>query len=394
MLEKLKPQLSLCVAEIKKAIEHRQPILIRHHGDADGFSAGIALELSLLPLISAKHRRERDLYYYYTRLPLLAPFYSYEDATKDIQIAARNAEQFHMKAPLIVILDTGSAEESLAGVQKAILYGASCLVVDHHPPAKAMEKHLLVHVNPHLVHSTYDFCSGMLCAEIAHMLIGQGKHALDTQLVFIAAVASVADKVASNESEQYMLLAEKQGFSKELMSRCAAALDFEAHALGPTSGKETVHDILGRDKQKQQELLALIETRLGPAREQHLTTALHYATVKEHKSFTEVHVPIDEIREKGAYPDRGKMCGLVLEHFKKNQKKNILVIGVGNTALVFRCSTDILSFDVNGIVDHCKKQVPHAQCHGGGHRVAGTMHFIPAAHNEVLSALREYVQKL
>lgn len=226
------------------------------------------------------------------------------------------------------------------------------------------------------------------------MLLGQGKHVLDVQLAFIAAVASVADKVASTEAEQYCTLAEKQGFSKELMSRCAAALDFEAHALGPTSGRETVHDILGRDRQKQQELLALIETQLGPAREQHLTTALHYATVKEHKSFTEVHVPIDEIREKGAYPDRGKMCGLVLEHFKKKQKRDILVVGVGNTALVFRCSTTILSFDVNTFIAHCQHAVPHAQCHGGGHRVAGTMHFIPAAHNEVLAALREYVQKL
>jgi RecJ-like exonuclease len=125
-----------------------------------------------------------------------------------------------------------------------------------------------------------------------------------------------------------------------------------------------------------------------------LIAALHYATVKEHKQLTEVHVPIDEIREKGAYPGSGKMCGLVLDHFKKKQKKNTLVAGVGTTALVFRCSTEILSFDVNNFIAYCKKQVPHAQAHGGGHRVAGTMHFIPAAHDEVLVALKEYVQGL
>ncbi len=393
-MEKLTPHLVSCVTEIKKTIEHRQPILIRHHGDADGYAAGIALERALLPIISAKHRRERDLFYYYTRLPLLAPFYSYEDATKDMQTASRNAEQFHMKAPLILILDTGSAGESLAGLQKAVLYGASCIVVDHHPPEKEIEKHILAQVNPHLVHSTYDFCSGMLCAEIAHLLLGHIKHEHDLHLAFIAAVSAVADKVASKEAEQYCALAEKEGFSKELIGRCAAALDFEAHALGPSNGRESVRDILGQDQKKQLALLSLIEKQLGPAREQHLTAALHYATVKEHKQLTEVQVPIDDIREKGAYPDRGRICGLVLEHFKKKQKKNTLVVGVGMTALIFRCSTDILSFDVNTFIAHCRKAVPHAQCHGGGHRVAGTMHFIPAAHDEVLAVLKEYVQTL
>ncbi len=394
VLEKLKPHIQQCVAEIKSAVDHRQPILIRHHGDADGYAAGIALERALLPIISAKHRRERDLFYYYTRLPLLVPFYGYQEATKDLQIASRNAEQFHMKAPLILILDTGSAEESLAGLQKATLYGASCIVVDHHPLAKVIGKHLLVQVNPHLVHSTYDFCSGMLCAEVAHALLGHPTHDHNSHLAFIAAVSAVADKVASTEAEQYRELAEKEGFSKELIGRCAAALDFEAHALGPTNGRETVHDLLGRDPKKQEALLALIETQLGPAREQHLTAALHYATIKEHKQFIEVHIPIDDIREKGSYPDRGKMCGLVLDHFKKKQKKNTLIVGVGDTALVFRCSTDILSFDVNAFIAHCQKAVPYAQCHGGGHRVAGTMHFIPAARDEVLAALKGYVQGL
>jgi RecJ-like exonuclease len=138
--------------------------------------------------------------------------------------------------------------------------------VDHHPPANVIEKHLLVQVNPRLVHSTYDFCSGMLCAEIAHALLGHPKHDHDSHLAFIAAVSAVADKVASTEAEQYHTLAEKEGFSKELIGRCAAALDFEAHALGPSNGRETIHDLLGRDKKRQEELLAIIEKQLVPAR--------------------------------------------------------------------------------------------------------------------------------
>ncbi len=108
VLQKLRSKMNELIELLKKTLEAKQPILIRHHADADGYTAGIALERALLPLISLQHRRERDVSYYYQRLPSLTPYYAYEDATKDIQTFLRNAEQFEMKAPLILLLDFGS----------------------------------------------------------------------------------------------------------------------------------------------------------------------------------------------------------------------------------------------------------------------------------------------
>ncbi|MFA6888132.1 MAG: hypothetical protein WC254_01410 [Candidatus Woesearchaeota archaeon] len=94
ILHKLKPEIQECIQHIKKAIDAKQPIFIRHHADADGYTAGIAIERALFPLVSVKHRRERDVHYFYQRFPSLTPYYSYEDATRDVQTFLRNAEQF------------------------------------------------------------------------------------------------------------------------------------------------------------------------------------------------------------------------------------------------------------------------------------------------------------
>ena len=188
VLHKLKPTIHELIELLKKAIDNKQPILLRHHADADGYTAGIALERALLPLIAGKHRRERDAFYYYQRLPSLTPYYGYEDATKDIQTFLRNADQFEMKAPLILLLDFGSGHESLPAIQKVKIYGASVAVVDHHPPADHITHAVAVHINPHLVGSTYDYSAGMLCAEIAHLIAAENKELSDQHFYFIAAV--------------------------------------------------------------------------------------------------------------------------------------------------------------------------------------------------------------
>ena len=57
VLQKLKPDIQQCIQHIQKAVDAKQPIFIRHHADADGYTAGIAIERALFPLISLQHRR-------------------------------------------------------------------------------------------------------------------------------------------------------------------------------------------------------------------------------------------------------------------------------------------------------------------------------------------------
>src|SRR3989338_1009916 len=84
ILEKLYPELEKAADLIIDAIESRTPIIVRHHLDSDGYTGGVALERAILPLVNKKHTRERDAFYYFRRLPCKAPFYSQEDALRDI----------------------------------------------------------------------------------------------------------------------------------------------------------------------------------------------------------------------------------------------------------------------------------------------------------------------
>ncbi|MBI5002673.1 hypothetical protein HZC31_04765 [Candidatus Woesearchaeota archaeon] len=394
VLQKLKPKIHELIELLKKTLEAKQPILIRHHADADGYTAGIALERALLPLIAAQHRRERDVSYYYQRLPSLTPYYAYEDATKDIQTFLRNAEQFEMKAPLILLLDFGSGGESLAAIQKVKIYGATVAVVDHHPADEHITQATEVHINPHLVGSTYDFSAGMLCAEIGHLICEETKNNYPHHFYFIAAVSGTADKVASEEYKKYMAMASHHGFAKEFVHKVASALDYEAHILGPTSGREIVQDILGRDEKKQHKLLALAEKQLDKLFTAQLSSCLTFAEVVEKKHFLFVKVPIEQLStSRNAYPPRGKSIGLVSQHFA-DQNKKALVVGIGSSSFNFRCNKEIKDFDVNQFITLCKKKFPYAQVSGGGHKQAGSIIFVAAAYKEMYDALEEYVNTL
>ncbi|MBI5072908.1 hypothetical protein HZA99_03750 [Candidatus Woesearchaeota archaeon] len=391
VLQKLKPQIQELLTLLKTTIESKQPIYIRHHADADGYTAGIALERVLVPLIGAQHKRERDVSLYFQRLPSLTPYYSYEDATRDIQNFLRTAEQFSTKPPLFLFLDLGSGPENIPSYHKVKIYGAALAVIDHHPADEHITPLTEVHINPHLIGSTYDYSAGMLCAEIGNLLALEIKNLPEQNFAFIAAVSGTADKVASEEYKKYMSLASHKGFSKEFVQQVAKAIDYEAHILGPTSGRELVQDLLGKDEKKQHKHLALIEKQLEKLFKAQLTTCLHYAQIEEKKHFSYVKVPIEDVlSSRNAYPPRGKAIGIVQQHFN-DQGKKAITVGVGKSSFNFRASTEIEKFDVHAFMDLCKKKVPYAQINGGGHRVAGSVTFVAAAKEEVENLLDEYV---
>ncbi len=394
VLDKLKPEIHKVIEVIEEAIEKKQPILIRHHNDADGYTAGIAIERAVLPLISKVHRRERDAAYYYQRLPSMTPYYNIEDALRDTQFFLRNAEQFEMKAPLILLLDFGSGAESIHAAQFVKVYGATVIVIDHHPTDSHLHSVVHHHINPHLVGSTYDYSAGMLCAEIGNC-IWKEQHEKEGKekphFAFIAAVSGTADKVASEEYKEYCVKAQHAGFSKEMIKKVASALDYTAHILGPSPGRDVVQDLLGRDPKKQEKLLQIIEKKLEKVFQEQLAACLHYAIVEEKKNFLFVTIPIEEMLHRGSFPPRGKTIGLVSDHFKEKGKKAV-VVGVGKSGFNFRCNPEISWFDVNQFIERCRKKLPHALVNGGGHRVAGSVTFIPAAFVEMEKELREYME--
>ncbi len=392
ILNKLEPEIKIAIDIIKRSINNKTPIIIRHHADTDGYCAAIALERAILPLIYDKHTRERDMFHYYKRLPIKTPFYNYTDATKDVANFLTEISRFGQRTPLIIIVDCGSSEQSLASIKKAKLYGAKIMVIDHHPPTKEIDNLTKIHVNPHLINSTDDLTAGMLCAEIANSIIKNEETLKDFE--FIAAVSGFGDKCTSNEQKQYIELAEKENYTKEFIKNISAVLDFEAFYLNFIESREIINDILGADPKKQKELvniiLPLINNKLTPLK----LSIEKYAEIENKPNLIIAKIDSSKIKDHAEYPSMGKVGTILREQTEKQYKKPTIALNITKTSISFRSSTEIKDFDVHKIIETIKKEIPHSNIDGGGHRVAGSIRFIEASFDEVIKTVNSYINNL
>jgi len=135
IMAKLKPAMLSVAKEIRRAVFKSKPIVLRHHADADGITAAMAIETAILPLIKEVGGPDAE-YYNYRRAPSKAPFYELEDVTKDLSYALEDQTRHGQKMPLVILMDNGSTEEDVPAMKHAQVYGLEMLVVDHHHPMK------------------------------------------------------------------------------------------------------------------------------------------------------------------------------------------------------------------------------------------------------------------
>lgn len=389
VLEKLKPKIAQAVSYILQSVEAKRPIWIRHHADVDGYCAAVALERAVLPLVYQRHTRERDMFYYYSRLPTKSPYYDYTDATKDATTFLNNMNRFNIKAPLIILCDIGSSEQNIPAINKVDIYGAKVMVIDHHPNYKNIDKEVMVQINPHEAGSTYDFSAGMLCAEIAKQLNNEAE-----SMEYLAAVAGTGDKVESKELEEYLSICKKNGYDLQHIKDVAECLDYESFVLGFMESRDIVNDVLGLTPDKQRRLIKLIKRIADEKREFQLMSNIKYAEIEHLGEMVIARLNIEKAKNSNSYPLKGCAIGILQRYLEEKHKKPVITIGISKEQLNFRCTRDIKGFDVNEIITLLKKEMPYAQIDGGGHRTAGSIGFIEAAQEDVLNFVERYLEKI
>jgi archaea-specific RecJ-like exonuclease len=386
-LLKLKDDISKAVKLIKKSIEEKKPILIRHHCDADGFCAGVVLERAILPLIHETHTREREAWFAYSRKPNMAPYYSYDDANKDLAYFLSEKGNYEYKKPLVILLDNGSSDEDVLALKKLRIYEIDIIVIDHHPISKSVEGLIDVHINPHNLGNDYDFSAGMLCAEISKILNPKTE-----SCAFIAAVSAYADKVKSPEKEEYVKLCLKEGYTEAFLKTCAETLDFEVSSVGYSDSRQLMDDFFGRDKKKQKEIIDMLNEVVLRKKNDALISAKKYSHISRMEKMNLVIIPMGAISFRGEFPHFGKIVGLMHDFVANSEKKPTVSIGLSDSMITFRGTPDS-TLDTNKIIKALKQQFPYAQVNGGGHAKAGSVKFIPAAYEEikefVLQKIRE-----
>jgi RecJ-like exonuclease len=386
IMEKLKPKMLHVAREIKKAILHSKPIILRHHADADGITSAIAIERAILPLITEIGGSDAE-YYFYKRAPSKAPFYELPDITRDISYALEDASRHGQKMPLVILVDNGSTEEDVPAMRQARVYDMDILVIDHHHPDEIVDQYLIGHVNPAHVGGDFGVTAGMLCAEVARMINPD----ISETIRHLPGVSAVGDRSEAPEAGRYISLVSDRYTLKELKDM-ALALDYEQFWLKFSSGKGVIDDILdlGDHKTHGRLVSLLCEQANGMIQEQLDTCLFNIKSQKLANGAIMNVLDVENYAHKFTFPPPGKTSGEVHDVLcKKNPEKPMVTLGFGPDFAVIRSKGVLMN--IPQIVRELRQEIKGAGVNGGGHLVVGSIKFVEGMRTEVLSRLAEKI---
>jgi len=417
VLEKLRPRMAHVAKKIRRAILDGKPVIIRHHADADGYCAGLALERAILPILSKFSIDVDAQWHYFKRSPSKAPFYELEDVTKDLVYSLEDKLRFGQKMPLVVLTDNGSTDEDIPAISQAVAFGVDVLVIDHHYPGEVVDGRVEVdeyisgHVNPYLVGGDSNLTAGVLATEVARMI----NKDVTEEINHLPGIAVVGDHAKGREVEEYIKIALKDltkwskryGSGKEYtvedLEKIALCMDFEAFYLRFMSGRGIVEEILATNKReiyRHERLIDILYKRAMEMIDRQMRAALPaLKTQKLENNIILNTLDVEKYTHKFTFPPPGKTCGFVHDTVVKKygEETPIITIAYGPDFLVVR-ATDVVSerfnFNLNLIVEQLMREIPEASIDGGGHECAGSMKFVEGLRDKVLTRFIDILRSM
>ncbi|MDI6724061.1 MAG: DHH family phosphoesterase [Methanobacterium sp.] len=402
-LDKLRGRMHLAAKAIRKAIFDGRSILVRHHADADGICAGVAMEKAVIPLIRDINPGSDAEWHFFKRAPSKAPFYEIEDVVKDLSFALEDMERHGQKLPLIVLLDNGSTEEDLLALIKAKIYDIEIVVIDHHYPGEvenervAVDDYVDVHVNPYLVGGNSEITAGALAFEVAKMINPEIKDSV----MHLPGIAAVGDHASSDEAQKYIEIADSRGYSREDLEKIATCIDFEAFYLRFMNGRGIIDTILGiGNRDKHAKLIEALYSESEKRVKNQLRAALpNLKTQKLDNGIIFNVLDVEKYAHKFTYPAPGKTTGYVHDTMVKKygEENPIITLSYGPDFGVIRATDAVnekFGFNLNTIILKLVDEIPEAGIDGGGHECAGSLKFVEGLSKKVLGAFAGEIANL
>ena len=394
ILDKLKDKFIKAAEEIRLAIIQDRPIIVRHHNDADGYSSGYSLERGILPLVEKQHNSPKAPWEFFLRAPCTAPLYEIDDSIRDTANSLRNVAKFSNKMPLIIIADNGSSPDDLLAIKQGKIHGADFIVIDHHGfEEDVISQEVKVHINPFLVDEDGShYSAGMLCSELARFINPDVKN-----ISQIPAMAGFADMIQLGNPkvmEDYLKIAENEGYTKELLSDISLVIDYVSTRVRFMEVREYIEVLFGEPREKQKELVNLLAPYIRNLNAKGLAMGKSNAKIEKMGNVNLQIVDIDETFPGfGFYPRPGRAIELVHSDFENaHPEEGLITLGVMRTAITMR-ATDSANFDVHALIKGLNETLPDAFVEGGGHKNAGSINFLPYVKDDVLKYLKEFVKK-
>ncbi|MDD1694655.1 MAG: DHH family phosphoesterase [Methanoregula sp.] len=384
VMEKLRPEMMKVAKIIRKAVFTSQPIILRHHADADGICSAVAIEQAVVSLIRESGGDFDADYFLFKRAPSKAPFYEIEDITRDLDFSLKDHVRFGQKMPLVLLTDNGSTEEDEPAYKIASVYDIDFVVIDHHHPDATIDKYLKAHVNPYHVGGDFGITAGMLGTEVARLINPK----VEPVIRHLPAVAGVGDRSEAPERALFLALVRDQ-YPEDACKDIALALDYEQFWLRFNDGREIVKDILninGRTE-RHKKLIALLVDGANTMIEDQMSASMPHVVSRVLSNDAHLFLLDVEIHaHKFTFPPPGKTSGEVHDRLcRQHAGKPVVTIGFGPDFAVLR-SRGVL-MNIPRMVRELRVELPGGGISGGGHLVVGSIKFVEGMRDVVLEAL-------
>ncbi|KQC03496.1 MAG: phosphoesterase [Methanoculleus sp. SDB] len=388
VLERLRPEMRKIAKIIRKAVFTAQPIVLRHHADADGISAAVAVEAAVSGLMRESGADFDAENYLFKRAPSKAPFYEIEDVTRDLDYATKDSVRFGQKMPLILMMDNGSTEEDEPSYRMARVYDLPIVVVDHHHPDESVDRFLKAHVNPYHAGGDFGITAGMLGTEIARFI----HPPVEDRIRHIPAVAGVGDRSEAPEREKYLALV-KDMYPEEHCKEIALALDYEQFWLRFNDGREIVKDILNLNNnyERHRNLVALLVQEANTAIDEQLRASMPHVIEQHLVSGARLFaLDVEIYAHRFTFPPPGKTSGEVHDRLcRKHAGDAVVTLGIGPDFAVIR-SRGVL-MNIPRMVRELREEIDGGGVNGGGHLVVGSIKFVEGMRDVVIARLIEKI---
>lgn len=388
VMERLRPEMKKVAKIIRKAVFTSQPIILRHHADADGICSAVAIEQAVVALIRESGGDFDSDYFLFKRAPSKAPFYEIEDITRDLDFSTKDHIRFGQKMPLVLLTDNGSTEEDEPAYKIASVYDIPFVVIDHHHPDATIDKYLQAHVNPYHVGGDFGITAGMLGTEVARLINPK----VDLLIRHLPAVAGVGDRSEAPERALFLALVKDQ-YPEEACKDIALALDYEQFWLRFNDGREIVKDILNitGNTERHKKLVRLLVDGANTMIEDQMSACMPHVVPRELKNEARLFLIDVEIHaHKFTFPPPGKTSGEVHDRLcRQNAGKPVVTIGFGPDFAVLRSKGVLMN--IPRMVRELHNEIPGGGISGGGHLVVGSIKFVEGMRDVVLEAL---IQKI
>lgn len=390
VIDALWPEMRKLAKIVRRAVLTQQPIIIRHHADADGICSAVSIETAVTQFIRDNGGDPDQDNFLLRRSPSKAPFYEIEDVTRDLDMMLKDHVRFGQKLPLILLTDNGSTEEDMPSYKMTEVYNLDVIVADHHHPDDTINKYLLAHVNPYHVGGDFGVTAGMLGTEIARLI----NPAVESRILHFPAIAGVADRSDAPELDSYLaLIADK--YTREDCKDMAVALDYEQYWLRFNDGREIVRDILNINNapERHVKLVNLLVSESNLAIQDQMNTMMPHVKAQKLTSGANLFLAdVEMFAHRFTFPPPGKSSGEVHDILcKKHVGEPVITLGLGPDFAVIRSRGVMMN--IPQMVRSMRDEMPGAGISGGGHLVVGSIKFVEGMRSQVIEKMIEKISE-